>query len=218
MESAIAIIFQLAILIFSVVIHEVSHGLAANALGDPTAKYAGRLTLNPAKHLDPVGSVLVPLATFIIPRLLGGAGFIIGWAKPVPYNPSLLRNAAYGPALVGAAGPLSNIAVAVFFGLLIRVAGRWDAIAPGAAPALLPVFSAIVVINLVLAIFNLVPIPPLDGSKVLFALLPAGWEGVEVFLERFGIPLLIVFIFYFAGIIFPIVALLFRLITGGALF
>src|SRR3989344_2944164 len=107
METAITIVFQLIILIFSVVIHEVSHGFAANALGDPTAKYAGRLTLNPLKHLDPVGSFIIPLASFLL------GGFIVGWAKPVPYNPYNLKvkNQDFGSAVVGVAGPAANIAI-----------------------------------------------------------------------------------------------------------
>ena len=210
MESAITIAFQLAILIFSVVIHEVSHGLTANALGDPTAKYAGRLTLNPVKHLDPVGSVLVPLASFLL------GGFIIGWAKPVPYNPAYLqmRNKELGSALVGAAGPASNVALAIIFGLLVRSAGAWAPAFGPAGGALVEIMTAIAVINLVLAVFNLVPIPPLDGSKVLFAALPAQAEGIRQMLEQYGFLILLFFIFYFSSWILPIVSFLFRTITG----
>jgi len=210
MESAITIAFQLAILIFSVVIHEVSHGLAANALGDPTAKYAGRLTLNPLPHLDPVGSVLVPLASFLL------GGFIIGWAKPVPYNPAYLqmRNKELGSALVGAAGPASNVALAIIFGLLVRSAGAWAPAFGPAGGALVEIMTAIAVINLVLAVFNLVPIPPLDGSKVLFAALPAQAEGIRQMLEQYGFLILLFFIFYFSSWILPIVSFLFRTITG----
>ena len=105
MNQAVEFIFQILILIFSVVIHEISHGAVAYAMGDNTAKEEGRLTLNPLKHLDPFGSVILPTITYLL------GGFIFGWARPVPYNPYNLRNQKYGPGLVGAAGPLSNIIV-----------------------------------------------------------------------------------------------------------
>lgn len=213
MDSAIALVFQLAILMFSVVIHEVSHGLAANALGDPTAKDAGRLTLNPLRHLDPIGSFAVPLAAFLL------GGIIIGWAKPVPYDPRNLRvrNPDFGAALVGAAGPLANIALALVFGLALRASPFWLAGLGGAGGPLLDIASAIVLINLLLAVFNLVPIPPLDGSKVLFSVLPPQWAGFRIVLERFGFLLLLVFILYFSSWILPIVAFFFRLIAGGVM-
>src|SRR5262245_29317731 len=107
-------LFIIIILIMSVVVHEVSHGFAALALGDPTAKYAGRLTLNPFYHLDPIGSVLVPILGYL------SGGIIIGWAKPVPFNPYNLRDARWGEALVALAGPVSNIILAIIFSLIIR--------------------------------------------------------------------------------------------------
>jgi Zn-dependent protease len=191
----------------SVVIHEVSHGYTANALGDPTAKYAGRLTLNPIRHLDLFGSVILPVLTYMV------GGFIFGWAKPVPYNPYNLKNQKWGPGLVGLAGPLSNIFVAVIFGLLVR----FGASAGLAGSAFLELAVLIVFINLILAVFNLVPIPPLDGSKVLFAFLPYSWHHVEIFLERYGLLILLIFIFFFFRAILPIVFGLFRLITGVGL-
>lgn len=210
MDSAITFIFQLAILIFSVVIHEVSHGLAANAMGDSTAKYAGRLTLNPIKHLDPIGSLFVPLLGFLF------GGIIIGWAKPVPYNPYNLqvRNKEIGSAMVGVAGPAANIFVAFIFGLSIRIFGGWIQGLGETAIPLAEIMGAIVFINLALAVFNLVPVPPLDGSKVLFSLLPYRWQGIKMALERFGFILLLLFIFYFSHWILPAVWFLFRFITG----
>lgn len=215
MDSAIAIIFQLAVLIFSVVIHEVSHGLAANALGDPTAKYAGRLTLNPMSHLDPLGSFLVPLMTYVIPQLFGGSGFIMGWARPVPYNPNYfrMRNRDLGSALVGFAGPAANIGLALIFGLAVRFSPLWAP--PGGALGMLPqLFAMIAITNLILAVFNLVPLPPLDGSKLLFALLPPSAYGARAFLEQYSFILLVLFILYFSGWIWPVVLALFRLISG----
>lgn len=209
MDSATQFIFQIAILIFSVVIHEVSHGYAALALGDETAKHAGRLTLNPLKHLDPFGSVLLPILSYLL------GGFIFGWAKPVPYNPYNLRNQKWGPALVGAAGPAANISIAVIFGLLIRFLPAFLSSVSGVFILnFITIASTITLLNLVLAFFNLVPIPPLDGSKLLFAVLPYQWRGVQFFLEQYGFMLLLVFIFFFSRWLFPIVLFSFRLITG----
>ena len=196
--------FQIAILIFSVVIHEVSHGAVACALGDPTAKNEGRLTLNPISHLDFFGSFLLPVIMYM------SAGFIFGWAKPVPYNPYNLKNQKWGPALVGVAGPVSNILIASVFGILIRFSAVL-----GLPEAFLQIAFFIVFLNLILAVFNLVPIPPLDGSKVLFALLPARSIEFQGILERYGIFILLIFIFFFSGLILPIVQFLLRLLTGG---
>lgn len=209
MDNAIQFVFQIVILIFSVVIHEVSHGYAALALGDKTAQYSGRLTLNPIKHLDPFGSILLPAISYLL------GGFIFGWAKPVPYNPYALRNQKWGPAVVGAAGPGANIALAVVFGLLIRFLPDFAQNLPGAFVLnFVTIAGAVALMNLVLAIFNLVPIPPLDGSKVLFSLLPYQWRGLQIFLEQYSLFLLLVFIFFFAQGLLPAVLFSFRLITG----
>lgn len=200
----INIIFGIAILIMSVVIHEISHGYTAYILGDPTAKESGRLTINPLKHLDFYGSFLVPVLTFLL------GGFILGWAKPVPYNPYNLRNQKQGSALVALAGPMSNFLVAVIFGLAVRQASLF---------AFLPVSFfqiaiLIVIINLSLGIFNCIPIPPLDGSKILFGFLPSRWQNFEIAMESFGFLLLIVFIFFFYQLLIPLVFFLFKIITG----
>jgi len=159
MEFLIGIV----IVIFSIILHEIAHGFVANWLGDPTARYAGRLTLNPLPHIDPVGSILIPgiLA-------LTGSSFLIGWAKPVPYNPYNLKNQRWGEAMVGVAGPLTNILIAIIFGLILRFSGSL-----GLSGAFLGVCVTVVYANLVLAIYNLIPIPPLDGSKVLRSILPS---------------------------------------------
>lgn len=200
------LIFQILILIMSVVIHEVSHGFAAQSLGDHTAEYQGRLTLNPLKHLDPVGSFLVPLLSYSL------GGFIIGWAKPVPYNPHNLRPGRWSEAIVAAAGPISNIAIALIFGLMLRsaAAGTW------ASQAFVQVLGTIVFINLILAVFNLVPIPPLDGSKIVFAFFNRKALEVRGFFERYGMVLLLFFIFFLWQFIFPVATVLFKLITGTA--
>jgi len=201
-------IFSIIVLIFSVIIHEVSHGYAAYVQGDNTAKFAGRLTLNPFKHLDWFGSFLLPVMSYFL------GGFIIGWAKPVPFNPYNLRNQRWGDAIVAIAGPLSNIAIALVFGLFIRF-GLSSGLVGGTN--ILKITSYIVYINLLLAIFNLVPIPPLDGSKILFSILRVGWNQKRLFLERFGFILVLVFIFFLWPIVSPLTANLFVLITGLAI-
>jgi len=201
-------IFLIAILILSIVIHEVSHGAMANYLGDPTAKYAGRLTLNPIKHLDPVGSVLVPLFLF-----LTGVRFLFGWAKPVPINPYNFRDQKYGSAKAALAGPASNLVIALVFGLTLRFFPEIVA-----TPGLALIFGYIIFINILLALFNLLPIPPLDGSHILFAFLPPGFENIKIFLSQFGIFILIIFLFTFFRYLIFLVSLIFNFIVGSPLF
>jgi Zn-dependent protease len=200
-------VFQIAILIMSVVIHEVSHGYAASFLGDQTARYQGRLTLNPLKHLDPFGSVILPLLLAI-----SHAGFIIGWAKPVPYNPYNLRPGRWSEAAVAVAGPVSNILLALIFATLLRIGVSGEAV--WASPAFIQITATIVFINLLLAVFNLVPIPPLDGSKVLFAFFPDRLQQIRGSFEKYSFLLVIVFIFFLWQFISPVIVWLFRLITG----
>ena len=196
------IIFQIIVLIFSAIIHEYMHGWMADYLGDTTAKDAGRLTLNPLPHIDPFGSILVPAIL-----VLTNAGFVFGWAKPVPYNPYNLRDKKYGGAKVAAAGPLANLMTALFFGLILRFFPM-----PNMTLAIL--LSIIVQINLLLMIFNLVPIPPLDGSKVIMPFLPHSVQQKFAQLERYGMILVILFIMVGFSIIIPIINFLFRLIVG----
>ena len=199
-------IFIIIILIMSVVIHEVSHGYAALALGDPTAKYQGRLTLNPISHLDPIGSFFVPLIGYF------AGGFIVGWAKPVPFNPYNLRNQRWGEALVAVAGPISNIALAILFGLTIRFLPEYINV----SQSFLNLASSVVLINIILAIFNLIPIPPLDGSKILFAFLPYKWQTLRQSFERFGLILVFIFILFIWQIMSHIIGFIFTLLTGIA--
>ena len=198
-------IFSIIILVMSVVVHEVSHGYAALRLGDQTARLAGRLTLNPIKHLDPVGSVIVPLLTTL-------GGFPFGWAKPVPYNPYNLRNQRWGELIVAAAGPVSNIIVAVFFSMIIRFSdvGQSQIISP-----FFEISATIVWVNLVLAIFNLLPVPPLDGSKILFSVLPYGIsQKIRLSLEIYGIFIVVIFLIFIWEIVSPLIYWIFSLLAG----
>ena len=203
------LIIQIAILLMSIVIHEVSHGAMANYLGDPTAKDAGRLTLNPIKHLDLWGSIILPL--FLV---IANSPFLFGWAKPVPYNPRNLKTQKWGSALVAAAGPGSNLIIALIFGLALRFIPLTSSIY---IQNLAQIFVFIVFINILLAIFNLIPIPPLDGSKILFSALPYKYQHTIASMERYGLIILLFFIFFLFQYILPIIFWLFKLIVGTSL-
>ncbi len=197
-------VFIIVILIFSVIIHEVSHGFVADRLGDPTARLQGRLTLNPLKHLDPIGSIIVPLITYF------GGGFAFGWAKPVPYNPYNLKDRRKGEFLIALAGPLSNLFIAFVFGMIIRFA----LIGATTVTPFIQILSYIVIINIMLAVFNLIPIPPLDGSKLLLAWIPNQYGRFRSSLEIYGPFFVIIVIFFLWRIVSPVVSLVSRLIMG----
>lgn len=210
-------IFIVVILILSVVIHEVAHGYAANMLGDPTARLAGRLTLNPLKHIDLMGSIIIPgLLVFTHSPIL------FGWAKPVPYNPYNLRGAKWvvkwGEAFVAGAGPFTNIVIALAVGLSVRSAG----ILGVASSAFIEIGSAVVFINVLLAVINLIPLPPLDGSKVFAPILPAAfarsYTRFRTFLEYnvlFAFALVLLFISLFGGVFIRCIYFISALIIGG---
>ncbi len=196
------LLFFFLVIIPSAIIHEYAHGWMADQLGDPTAKYAGRLSLDPRVHVDKWGTLLMPLLLFV----MTGGRFLFAYAKPVPFNPYNLRNQRWGPALVAIAGPLSNLFLALVFGLLTRFL-------PPSNMTLF--FSIIVYANVLLAIFNLVPIPPLDGSKILFAVLPDSQYKLKMALEKYGFMILLGFIFFGFQYITPIIQYLYLLFTGG---
>lgn len=211
------LIFGLVVLIFSVILHEVAHGYMANYLGDPTARLQGRLTLNPLPHIDLIGSILLPGLL-----LLTHSPFLIGYAKPVPYNPYNLRG-RYAEGLVAFAGPATNILLAVIFGFLIRFSEAQ------LGPDLVTAFAIIVYVNLLLAIFNLIPIPPLDGSKVLATLfgmvshrLERAYDTFVLNFQRMGLlPMVVIILLAFNFILLPyfsvILQLFFRLLTGASI-
>lgn len=198
-------VFYIVVLIVSVIIHEISHGYAADALGDPTARNHGRLTLNPIKHLEPFGSVILPLLL-----ILTKAGFVFGWAKPVPYNPDNLRNKRTGTLLVASAGIAANLLITFVFGLAIRAMLAFGE--PNSTT--ISIFGTVVFLNILLAVFNLVPIPPLDGSKILFSLLPQRFARYEHVLAKYGFFILILFLIFIWQYFAPLIFFLFKAFTG----
>ncbi len=189
-------LISIVILIISIILHEVAHGYMANWLGDPTARLAGRLSLNPAKHIDPVGSIIVPILTSF-------AGFTFGWAKPVPYNPYNIRgNKRRGELLIALAGPASNLLIALIFGTLIRFGLVYE------------LFGYIVIINIVLAIFNLIPLPPLDGSKILYFFMPARYNRFRMQIEQYAPIFILIVVVFVWKLVQPLVPIVFKWVTG----
>lgn len=199
------IVLSIAILILSVIFHEISHGYVADWLGDPTARMSGRLTLNPLKHIDPFGSIIMPLMTYLL------SGFTFGWAKPVPYNPYNLKNRRQGEFLIAIAGPTSNLLLALIFGTILRFTVASD---PSAASPYITILSYIVLINITLAIFNLIPLPPLDGSKLILPFLPNQYGPLRQTVERLGPFFALIAVFFVWQLIYPVVPWIFGLFTG----
>lgn len=212
LNEIVLIIFYIAILLYSVIIHEIFHGISALWLGDPTAKYAGRLTFNPIKHIDPWWTIAMPLFMLVIT----GGRFAFGSAKPVPYNPFNLKNQRWGPAIVAMAGPGINILIALVFALagrlisiptaakidIIQNITNWgnisQTISGSVGSIFFTLFSMVIFWNVLLAFFNLIPVPPLDGSKLLFSIFSFKTETMIV-MEQFGFIFLIFIIFFFSG-------------------
>ncbi len=205
------VFFTIVVLIFSIIIHEVAHGWAALALGDKTAQMEGRLTMNPLPHIDPIGSVLIPAAL-----VLTQSNLLFGWAKPVPYNPYNLKNQRWGEAIVGSAGVLTNLFLAVVFAFIAR-----GAEAQGMT-AFAELAGIIVFVNLFLGLFNLIPIPPLDGFTVLRGILPLRYSmRLREFENRFQeggvvslLLFLIIFSLFFATPFYLFVRTVFSLLVG----
>jgi Zn-dependent protease len=205
-------LFYVIALIFSVILHEIAHGYVALMLGDDTAKRAGRLTLNPLVHIDLFGSIIFPLMLALV-----GAP-IFGWAKPVPYDPRFLKDPKKASGLIALAGPASNLAIAVIFAIVFRIGVSLGGDSIGGISPTLESFlifvSMIIRVNVALAFFNLLPIPPLDGSGVLFSFFPRSWQGLQSLLERYGFIILIVIVMSGATILGPLIENVYRLLIG----
>jgi Zn-dependent protease len=237
-QEIVLIGFYFLVLLYSVIIHEVSHGVVALWLGDLTAKYADRLNLNPAKHIDPFGSVLLPVLLIVT------TGYAFGWAKPVPYNPYNLKDQKWGPLWVALAGPGSNLLIALIAALVASVlpmtrlakvdivehfyqaiAGhgalleRFGTLVEAMSGSLPQVIFGILLIlifwNVVLACFNLLPIPPLDGSKLLYALFPIR-EETQRWLEQYGMFLILFVVFFLSTPINIFIEMVLSLFVGLA--
>jgi len=206
------------VLLFSVVLHECAHGYMASRCGDDTARYAGRITLNPIPHIDPFGSILLPLLL-----ILTGSHFFIAWAKPVPVNPSNFRNPSRDDIMVSLAGPATNLLLAFFFAFLAIIGQAGLRISPFLVPigqGLLILSQYGILINLLLAIFNLIPIPPLDGSHILRGLLPPRAAVEFDRIGRYGFIMLIILVMtpVFKFVFFPAHVLFWLLMRAVSIF
>jgi len=209
------LLLSLIILVLSIITHEVAHGYAANSLGDPTARLAGRLTMNPLPHIDLMGSIILPGLLVIT-----NSPMLFGWAKPVPYNPYNLKNPRWGEFLVAVAGSATNICIAITFGLMVRFSEDL-----GLSASVVSMAQIIALVNLFLGLFNLIPFPPLDGFTALRSALPwsmsAGLARFEAQIQGMGILSLILFLFVFsfafAGPFANFVLGIFGLLVGNTL-
>ena len=199
-----ATIFYLVVLLFSIIIHEVAHGSVALAFGDTTARDADRLSLNPVKHFDVFGFLILPLLTYFI------FGFPLGSAKPVPINPSNFRNRKWGEVMVAVAGSFTNLLMGIIFSLIVRFFSL--------PLSLSTAFSYIAVLNFMLGVFNLIPIPPLDGSHLIFIFFPENWTIIKIYLQQFGLIILILLIIVTQGrildLILNLVQFIFKFFSG----
>ncbi|MDR2031138.1 MAG: site-2 protease family protein [Azoarcus sp.] len=213
MNTIIVIALWAVPVLLAITLHEAAHGYTARHFGDPTAEHAGRITLNPLRHIDPVGTVAVPLGIYLASSLAGGAGMLFGWAKPVPVNFARLRNPKADMLWVAAAGPLANLAMAIAW------AGVFAVAAGGTANPLAAMAVVGMQINGVLMFLNLLPIPPLDGGRIVVSLLPDRLARKYARIEPYGIIIVLVLLFSraLAAVLGPLVDMFMRtlMMLGG---
>lgn len=217
-ETVVTVVYFIVALLPTIVLHELSHGIVADRMGDHTPRMAGRLTLNPIKHIDPFGTVILP-GLLLLPRLFGQGGPVFGYAKPMPITPANLRDPDRQTMWIALVGPLTNLFLAVVGALALRLVGGFAAFAPpGSVPNVADFFFVFVVVNVILAVFNILPIPPLDGSKVLARFLPGRAREIYRSADAYGALILLVIFFIFPQVIFgfinPIVTGLLDLLVG----
>ncbi|MDX9699412.1 MAG: site-2 protease family protein [Rhodocyclaceae bacterium] len=208
METVISTLAIWALpVVLAITLHEAAHGYVARHFGDPTAHLAGRITLNPLRHIDPVGTLLVPAGILIVSLLLGGAGMLFGWAKPVPVDFSRLRRPKADMFWVAGAGPFSNLIMALCWAALFKLA--WAMPENAYTVPMLRMADAGMTINAILMLLNLLPIPPLDGGRIMVSLLPHRLALPYARLEPFGLPILLLLLFsgLLGSILFPLITL-----------
>ncbi len=209
--TAVIFLFMIVIVFFSIIIHEIAHGLMAERHGDPTARMMGRITLNPIPHIDPIGTILLPGIMILMSLLFGSSLVIFGWAKPVPINPRNLNNPKRDMMWIGISGPAANFGIAIFLAVVFRLLVREVSLGG------IILFYG-VAINLLLAVFNLIPIPPLDGSRILSGLLPERYSYRMSQIEPFGFIILIILLMGgVLSLVFSVILRLAALLTGMSL-
>lgn len=198
------LVFTVVLLAYSIILHEIAHGAVAFLLGDPTARDQKRLTLNPLRHIDPVGTILLPVIL-----VLAKSPALLGWAKPVPFDPRYFKNPRIGIALVSVAGPLMNFALAALCALVFKLAPA------GSAPKTVAFYG--VIMNTVLGLFNLIPIPPMDGSKVVGVFLPPAMRKAYFAIERYGFIIIFVLLYFglASKLLSPVYSALIRYLTAS---
>ena len=216
------LVIYMVVLLFAISAHEAAHAWMSNRFGDDTARLLGRITLNPAAHIDPIGTLLIPIAGFVLGSIGGPVARIplIGWGKPTPVNPLRWRNKDVANVMVSAAGIMANLFLAICAFIIIKVllmTGTFSSIPESFQEPVTIFLQYLLIMNVSLAVFNLLPFPPLDGSKILETFLPASAQPVLALMERYGfiILMLLIYVGFFGAIMRPIMSLIDYLLYLG---